>query len=182
MPSTRDRWRLAVPLRTGLGLNVVWALLRKSLPALLVVALLSAVWNLGRNQGYSKAQTELLQYQAALAQENAKAQTLLTQGFQQTLESKDRALQDIATERDSLLSRLRLRPTRPKASDPAPSGEGPLLATTPSAALTGCSPEQLYQEDARALVLFAADAEAVRQELLSTRGAYENVRTALEAK
>lgn len=152
-------------------------LLRRALPGVLALGLLGALWSHGRSTGYDKAEAELAQYKARAAQANATAQSQISTKFQTTLENHARELQTLTAERDALLIRVRNRASRAEAgTNPSP---GQSSATTEPTHSTACGPDQLYREDAEFLIHFASDAEAVRQELLSTRRLYESAREAL---
>lgn len=136
-------------------------------------SLLLACWFHGYSQGKDKSKKDLLSYKAEVALENAKTQSRIEAEFQTTLLERENSLQNLRNERDSLLVSLRNRQPRPQPPSSTSSN-----APEP-AALTSCSPKQLYREDAEALAELAGDAEAVRQELISTRAMYSSVRDAM---
>ena len=147
---------------------------------LALASLLSSLW-LGYSQGSSRVQAKFDQYKALsesnnalVAEQNAQAQARVATSFQQTLERRQSEVQNLTAQRDALLVSLRNRPSRQEPSVTSRTSEG--NSTTSPTTVTACGPEQLYREDAEFLARFAADAEAVRQELLGTRDAYENVK------
>ena len=160
-----------------MGLILFWTVLKRALPAILVLGVLAWSWTNGQESGYSKANAEFTTYKAQAAQANAKAQIQISAKFQTTLEERARELQDLTAERDALLSRVRNRPSRASTAASSSPSEGSTTARiTP---VISCGPDQLYREDAEFLVRFAADAEEVRKELISSRQIYENARAAL---
>lgn len=167
---------LSVALRPGAE-AVVLAFIRKALLPAAVVGALASSYSYGHHNGSAVVQAKLDSYQAMVAQSNARAQTELTAKFQTVLQDRENNLQALRTERDALLVSLRNRKPRPEQSSSSSTSSGSNVAGAIS--ITGCSPRELYREDAEAFAEVATDAEEVRQELLSTRAAYENARAAL---
>ena len=146
--------------------------------------LLACFW-FGYQQGSSRVQAKFDQYKASVSSEsalaaerNALAQAEVSSSFQKTLEWKQSEVQKLSLERDALLSRLRNRPSREASGDTSGASQGD--GTTHPTGVTGCSPEQLYREDAEFLARLAADAEEVRLELLNTRDTYTRTKEVLE--
>lgn len=145
---------------------------------LTVASILASLW-FGYSQGSNNVQSKFDQYKASAAQQNAEAQIKVSSSHSKILEEKARELQTVSNQRDALLVRLRERPTREQSAVASSSPvEG--SSNTEAASVTACGPDQLYREDAEFLANLASDAETVRQELISTRNAYESIRTALE--
>lgn len=146
-------------------------LLRYLSSCAIAAVLLASCWLHGYYQGKDVSKSDLVAYKAEIALANSKAQSRISSDFQTTLLERENSLQNLRNERDSLLVSLRNRTSRSKP--PAISSTGSNAAETTGP--TGCSPQQLYREDAEFLARFAADAETIRQELISTRRAYESI-------
>lgn len=139
----------------------------------LAVSLLFACWVHGYNQGKDKSKKDLLAYKAEIATANAKSQSRMAADFQTIILERENSLQNLRNERDSLIVSLRNRQPRPQSPSSTSS------STSEPTSTTSCSPKQLYREDAEALAELAGDAEAVRQELISTRAMYSSVRDSM---
>lgn len=143
----------------------------------LTCAAAMALWLTWRD-GYDVGQDEMLARwnSERIEQSRAKAAALLKLRqqelvLQSTIDRLKRehheTLQRLAAERDDLVHQLRRRPERPSGYLPAAA-----QAASPVAATT-CSADQLYREDATALVGLAADADQVRAALTECRNAYD---------
>ena len=145
-------------------------LIRYVAPSVIGIFCLVGLWYHGYRTGEDACKNEFATYKASLSFANSMAQKKISADFQALLTDRETNLQTIRTERDALLNSVRNRQPRPQ-STPSTGGSTPEPATSAS-----CSPKQLYREDAEAIAELASDAEAVRQELLSTREMYNNAR------
>lgn len=101
------------------------------------------------------------------AEQQARAKEQELQGKAAAIRrTKDAQIQSLGLELSESLQRLRNRPQRPVGDVPAVAGTGG----------GGCTPSQLYREDAGLALQIAADADKLRIGLEACQAAYRNAR------
>lgn len=136
-------------------------------------ALLWAVWHDGYDAGSDAVMTEWQAERADALIATRQREMDLESTVSRLRGEHDETVNRIAAERDAVVRELRRRPERPAGHMPATE----IAGAQPGAA---CSADQLYREDATALVGLAADADAVRSALTECRSAYDAARASAQ--